>query len=278
VRPAADCHLSVSWLPKLEEYLEAKTGTGEHPDYRLWLTSSPTAAFPVAVLQNGVKLTMEPPRGIKAQLRQTFLDLSAKEWDGSTKPGDFKQLLFACAFYHSVALERRKFGPLGWNTKYAFDESDLETSIAVLRRFLVDQETLPWDALNYVTGQINYGGRVTDDWDRRCLMSMLSIYMVPEILTDGYTFSASGKYYSPPEGSMSDALAYFDSLPTTDDPEVFGMHTNANVTFNTNESLLLMATLLSLQPRASGGGTGKTSDDVVVESQAQMVERYRAEL
>lgn len=44
------------------------------------------------------------------------------------------------------------------------------------------------------------------------------------------------------------------------------MHQNANVTFNTNESLLLMSTLLSLQPRASGGGSGgKTADDVVID-------------
>jgi len=56
-----------------------------------------------------------------------------------------------------------------------------------------------------------------------------------------------------------------ESLPQTDDPEVFGMHENANVTFNTNESLTLMSTLLSLQPRSSGGGGGKTSDEMVVE-------------
>lgn len=35
--------------------------------------------------------------------------------------------------------ERRKFGPLGWNVRYAFDESDLETSIAVMRKFLEEQ-------------------------------------------------------------------------------------------------------------------------------------------
>lgn len=138
-------------------------------------------------------------------------------------------------------------------------------AIAVLKRFLQEQEVLPWDALNYVTGQINYGGRVTDDWDRRCLMSILSIYMVPEILTENYKFSASGKYYAPPIGTMAQTMDYFEKLPLTDDPEVFGMHENANVTFNTNESLALMAAILSLQPRSSGGGSGKTSDDVVLE-------------
>ena len=40
------------------------------------------------------------------------------------------------------------------------------------------------------------------------------------------------------------------------------MHENANVTFNTKESLNLMSTLLSLQPRSAGGGSGKTSDTV----------------
>lgn len=95
---------------------------------------------------------------------------------------------------------------------------------------------------------------MTDDWDRRALMSILSIYMVPDVLVDGYGFSASKNYYSPSEGPMPETLTYFESLPFTDDPEVFGMHMNANVTFNTNESLSLMAALLSLQPRSSGGG------------------------
>ena len=120
----------------------------------------------------------------------------------------------------------------------------------VLRRFLVEQEVLPWDALNYVTGQINYGGRVTDDWDRRCLMSILSIYMSPSILDENCKFSKSGTYYAPPAGTYSSALEYFEQLPTSDDPEVFGMHENANVTFNTNESLQMMGTLLGLQVRS----------------------------
>jgi len=85
----------------------------------------------------------------------------------------------------------------------------------VLRRFLEEQEEIPWAALSYVTGQINYGGRVTDDSDRRCLMAVLSTYMTPDILDDTYRFSRSGNYYAPRVGSYSDMMDYLEALPVT---------------------------------------------------------------
>lgn len=270
-----NCMLAKSWMGELDRLIfelqiRAKRGGpeagGVHPDFRLFLTSAPAPYFPVSVLQIGVKMTNEPPKGFKANLSRSFANLvKAEDYESSPKPLQWKKLLCGLAFFHANIQERRKFGPLGWNIRYAFDESDLETSIAVLRRFLEEQETLPWDALNYVTGQINYGGRVTDDWDRRCLMSILSIYMVPSILSDDYKFSSSGLYFAPHEGSLDSVFTYFDSLPDIDDPEVFGMHENADLTFNTNESLQLMNAMLSLQPRSSGGSGGLSSDDIVSE-------------
>jgi dynein heavy chain len=76
--------------------------------------------------------------------------------------------------------------------------------MSVLKRFLDEQEQIPWDALLYVTGHINYGGRVTDDWDRRCLLSVLGIFYNKDILTDEYAFSNSGVYFAPKFGKMAD--------------------------------------------------------------------------
>ena len=49
--------------------------------------------------------------------------------------------------------------------------------------------------LKYTAGHINYGGRVTDDWDRRCIMNILNDFYCPEVLSSEYKFSESGIYH-----------------------------------------------------------------------------------
>jgi len=58
----------------------------------------------------------------------------------------------------------------------------------MLKIFLDEQPEIPWDALVYQTGHINYGGRVTDDQDRRLLLTILQKYYTSEILKDDYRF------------------------------------------------------------------------------------------
>ena len=82
----------------------------------------------------------------------------------------------------------------------------------------------------YVTGHINYGGRVTDDWDRVCLISILKIYSCPEILEEGYVFSDSGIYYAPPIGSLDSYRQFVEGFPLNESPEIFGLHENAAIT------------------------------------------------
>lgn len=270
-----NCHLGKSWLPDLEkiieEFQESDRGDQIHENFRMWLTSMPVDYFPVPILQNGVKLTNEPPKGIKANLKRSFAAIEEKHFESCTKPRPWKKLLFGLCFFHAVIQERRKFGPLGWNIRYEFNDSDLETSMQVLRMFLEEQQHIPWDALRFVCGQINYGGRVTDDWDRRCLMSILNQYFSEQILEDDYKFSVSGIYRAPLEGNMASVREYIESLPLTDPPEIFGMHENANITSQRQETDTILRTVLSIQPRAVEGGGGKSSDEVVAET-AQKIE------
>ena len=162
-------------------------------NFRLFLTSMPVNYFPVSVLQNGLKLTTEPPRGIKANLKRAYNELTEEEFR-HIKP-EWNRLLFGLCFFHAIVQERRKFGPLGWNIRYQFNDSDLETSRIMLRNFLNENENTPWDSMTFMTGQINYGGRVTDDLDRTLLLCILSKYYTPDIMKDGYRFSESGIYY-----------------------------------------------------------------------------------
>lgn len=53
---------------------------------------------------------------------------------------------------------------------------------------------VPYDVLNYIGAEINYGGRVTDDKDKRLISTILRTYIRPEILEDGFAFSESGLY------------------------------------------------------------------------------------
>ena len=135
-----------------------------------------------------------------------------------------------------------------------------------LKIFLEEQPLIPWDSLRYVIGEVNYGGRVTDSWDRRCIMTILEEYFKNDILDDAYRFSPSGTYYVPPTGPLTLYQEYITELPLVDKPEVFGMHENANITFQVQESSRLMDTILLTQPRSSGGGgSGGKKPEVLVE-------------
>ena len=275
-----NCHLAASWMPKLEALVKDFSEQQElNPSFRLFLSSMPSTIFPTSILQESVKVTNEPPKGLRANLAKSFADISRDMYDDSPPQGvKFKKLLFGLAFFNAIIQERKKFGPLGWNIVYDWSNSDLEVSISILRNMLHEEtKNLPWDALRYLTGEISFGGRVTDDWDRRTLNTLLCKYYTAEILEESYKFSPSGKYYAPADCTLQQARQYIDSLPFSEDPSVFGMHDNANVSYQIQESRRIIKNILDVQPRIASTGAGKTSEDIVEEKASDILESLPAQ-
>lgn len=122
-----NCHLCPSFLPTLDGIIEAI----EHnpgSNFRIWLTSMPSKIFPVTILQNGVKAAIEPPKGLKNNIVRSFLAMDVTEFESCEKPAAYKSLMYGLCFFNALILERRKFGPLGWNIRYEFSNSDLDIS------------------------------------------------------------------------------------------------------------------------------------------------------
>jgi hypothetical protein len=65
---------------------------------------------------------------------------------------------------------------LGFNIAYEFNDSDRSVCLLQLRKFLDMYEDTPFEVLKFLTGEINYGGRVTDDWDRRLMNTYAEKY------------------------------------------------------------------------------------------------------
>jgi dynein heavy chain, axonemal len=223
----------------------------------------PSKSFPVPVLQSSIKVTNEPPKGLKANLLRSYNDISEKTYVSCTKTEEFKQLLFSLAFFHAVILERRKYGAIGWNIPYEWMNSDFETSQLQLMMYLDEQPVVPYKTLNYLIAEINYGGRVTDDKDVRLITALLLSYLNPQVMQGRYSFSSSGVYHTPDNLDIELVKEYISSFPLEDDPEIYGLHRNANITFQQKNVKEFFETLLSMQPRTtSSAKSGETPDEI----------------
>lgn len=193
-------------------------------------------------------------QGLKSNLVRSFTRLSDKYLQDSTKPREFSKLLFAICLFHAVIQDRRKFGPLGWNIRYEFTDGDLSVCQTQIKMLLDEYAEIPYEVIRVLSGEVNYGGRVTDDKDRRLLNTLLLTFINDEAATsDAYSFSESGTYVSPSCATVAEMLEHIRALPQAPAPEVFGLHENADITCDQNETYAMFSTVLALQPRVAGG-------------------------
>jgi len=256
-----NCHLYPSWMPRLEqicEQLEMRQQTrgsnadNTHSGFRLWLTSYPSEVFPATVLQSGIKMTNEPPLGLKSNMLGSYKTEPLNDpsiFNGNKHSANFKKIAFGLTMFHAILLQRCNYGPLGWNKNHEYTVSDLQISMKQLYYFIDSYDTVPFNALKYLIGQCNYGGRVTESADQRVLMALLEDFLSEKVLKPDYAYCEDelvGLSYKFPLGDdgYHVHLEKIMGMPNEEMPQIFGFHPNADISKNISQAKNLTEMLL----------------------------------
>eukprot|EP01022_Parablepharisma_sp_SALTPOND_P010207 TRINITY_DN1419_c0_g1_i1.p1 TRINITY_DN1419_c0_g1~~TRINITY_DN1419_c0_g1_i1.p1 ORF type:complete len:3283 (-),score=375.81 TRINITY_DN1419_c0_g1_i1:11360-21208(-) len=250
-----NCHLGKSFNAKLEILVNSLENTVTvHPNFRLLLTTSPADTFPSSILKTGIKYTVEADEEVKTDLHSETVLM-----DTTTKEHHWKLLAQRLITFHAAIQKRSKLGSLGWSTKYQFTQTDFEATRSLLKGLFERSTTFQWNAFSFVATHINYGGRVLDDFDHRILEA---------------TFN---KLFN---SKMLEKITLLENENVT---EMFEMHENARVIFETKLSNKLISGLIRTQPANEKGrvsiNVGKVIEELM-ENMPTCIERnglYNAE-
>ncbi len=96
------------------------------------------------------------------------------------------------------------------------------------------------------------------------LKTYIDSYIRDEVLeVMYYKLSSLPYYYMPRDGTLKIYKDFINSLPTTDHPEAFGQHPNADVASQIQESKVLFDTLLAVLPQKTSATVEKEVENEV---------------
>mmetsp|Transcript_75525 Transcript_75525/g.104474 ORF Transcript_75525/g.104474 Transcript_75525/m.104474 type:complete len:703 (+) Transcript_75525:4618-6726(+) len=287
----ANCHLSLGLLPELESMMDSlfNSKTPVNEKFRMFMSANPHEKFPISLLQRSLKVTMEPPRGIKANMLRLY-DNMGSNFTEVERERDYRKAIYGLCWFHAILIERKKFKTLGWNVSYAFNDSDFNVCADLLAIYMgrmregvhIDGSyekslKVPWTAVQYLLAEANYGGRVTDDLDRTLIkIYAKDIFDEDLIASENWRPKGTDEYhYHYPSientGKQIDASLYDPqffyseinaAMDNTDQPVAFGQHINAEITSQIMDSKELLGSILGLMPSSvdgSSGGSGGSS-------------------
>jgi len=119
-----------------------------------------------------------------------------------------------------------------------------------------------------MVAEAQYGGRITDDLDRELFITYAAKWFCDDIWKNTFCFNnyPADYNYRIPEGlEIQNFREAIDTIPPVDSPLIFGLHPNADLTYRLKEATEMITTIIETQPKDTGGGSGKSVDEIVKE-------------
>ncbi|GAA47151.1 dynein heavy chain 5 axonemal [Clonorchis sinensis] len=235
--------------------------------FRLWLTTEVHNQFPANLLQISIKFTNEPPEGIKASLLRTYGEVTQDLLD-SCISGEWRSLLYTLAFLHCTVQERRKYGSMGWSQPYEFNQSDFNANVQFVQhhidqiefsRHTTKNSTLDWKCLRYMIAEIQYGGRITNQYDLRLVKTLTQTFFHERMFTADYQLAPN--YQVPQLSTIAQYESFIQTLPSRDSSEAFHLHANADIDYSTRTGGYILDCIQAMEPKERGVGTQGLGDD-----------------
>ncbi len=258
-------HLGLRFMNELEPLLSAVRSDDLDPNFRLWIATEPHDQFPINLLHMSIKMTNDPPSGIKAGMQRIF-NWMTQDFLESYTISEWRSMLFSISLLHAVVQERRKFGAIGWNVCYEFNHTDLVASLSYLHKHFGQNEgrrqSLSWHAMRYMVSEIQYGGKITDEFDRRLFSAYGDRWVGNKILNPEFEFFRG--FRIPPVNDIVRIREYLSAQTFVNETEIIGLSSSADIAVRQIESSNLLSQLLDLEPKESMGLGSLSREDTVM--------------
>ena len=298
----ANTHLTLQSIPQFEKTLDDIKASHPNPNFRVIISTNPHKNYPISLLQRCNKITFELPHGIGNNMALLFDDLSKEaaaeansgavnKYEKDTKATAFGKMVYSLAMFHSMLLERRKYKGYGWTKSYDFNNSDFKICLDILRTYskkAFSPQEFPWKAVQELIC-INYGSRFTNNKDLELLQTYAEHFFNPSLIVDkNYNLSSSPDF---PYPLLDDSL--FEKFKNTtssesananrsdyylrmcffkdeamklkpEQPEVFGLHFNAEISSQIQDNLELLDSIRLLNYDLVASAEAKSTGEIVL--------------
>ncbi|KAL7707900.1 dynein heavy chain cytosolic putative [Lotmaria passim] len=215
-------HLVIPWVSQLQKEL---TVLKPNAAFRLFLTSEAHDEFPSILLGQSLKITFEPPPGVKQNLLRTYRDWGAAYIN--EKDEKQRQLLFTAAALQAIVQERRSYVPQGWTKDYEMTAADLKSSGDVVLR-QSSQGEVDWRSIRGILNDAIYGGKMETAYDTRIMTTYIEKMFSANCVAGAKPQEALFYHTRIPNGDYAEFERVIKKLPDSDIPVLFSLPPNAD--------------------------------------------------